>query len=81
MFMGFWDDETCEYCGGPIVEKRVTVHRRVKRGYVLIENVPAGVCVQCGARYFSANVLNTIEESLKGRRKVRRKIVVPVYSL
>jgi len=79
--MGFWDDETCEYCGGPIVEKRVTVHRRVKRGYVLIENVPAGVCVQCGARYFSANVLNTIEESLKGRRKVRRKIVVPVYSL
>jgi YgiT-type zinc finger domain-containing protein len=81
MFMGFWDDETCEYCGGPIVEKRVTVHRRVKRGYVLIENVPAGVCVQCGARYFSANVLKTIEESLKGRRKVRRKIVVPVYSL
>ncbi len=79
--MGFWDDETCEYCGGPIVEKRVTVHRRVKRGYVLIENVPAGVCVQCGARYFSANVLKTIEESLKGRRKVRRKIVVPVYSL
>jgi YgiT-type zinc finger domain-containing protein len=81
MFMGFWDDETCEYCGGPIVEKRVTVHRRVKRGYVLIENVPAGVCVQCGARYFSANVLKTIEESLKGRRKVRRKILVPVYSL
>ncbi|MDT7896493.1 MAG: YgiT-type zinc finger protein [Armatimonadota bacterium] len=79
--MGFWDDETCEYCGGPIVEKRVTVHRRVKRGYVLIENVPAGVCVQCGARYFSANVLKTIEESLKGRRKVRRKILVPVYSL
>jgi YgiT-type zinc finger domain-containing protein len=81
MFMGFWDGETCEYCGGPIVEKRVTVHRRVKRGYVLIENVPAGVCVQCGARYFSTNVLKTIEESLKGRRKVRRKIVVPVYSL
>jgi YgiT-type zinc finger domain-containing protein len=81
MFMGFWDDETCEYCGGPIVEKRITVHRRVKRGYVLIENVPAGVCVQCGARYFSANVLKTIEESLKSRRKVRRKIVVPVYSL
>jgi len=79
--MGFWDDETCEYCGGPIVEKRVTVHRRGKRGYVLIENVPAGVCVQCGARYFSANVLKTIEESLKGRRKVRRKILVPVYSL
>ncbi|MFA0757539.1 MAG: hypothetical protein PVTTEEND_000990 [Candidatus Fervidibacter sp.] len=79
--MGFWDDETCEYCGSPIVEKRVTVHRRVKRGYVLIENVPVGVCVQCGARYFSANVLKTIEESLKGRRKVRRKIVVPVYSL
>ena len=39
----FWKGETCEYCGGEIVEKRVTLHRKVKGKYVLIENVPAGV--------------------------------------
>ena len=50
--MGFWDGETCEYCGGKIVEKRVTLHRRVKTRYVIIEDVPAGVCVECGTRYY-----------------------------
>ena len=79
--MGFWKGETCEYCGGFLVEKRVTLHRKVKRNHVLIENVPAGVCAQCGTRYYAANVLKTIEESIRGRRKAERKVLVPVYSL
>jgi YgiT-type zinc finger domain-containing protein len=77
----FWEGETCEYCGGPIVEKRVTLHRKVRRKYVVVENVPAGVCTECGTRYYSANVLKTVEERLRGRRPAERKVVVPVYSL
>jgi YgiT-type zinc finger domain-containing protein len=76
----FWQGETCEYCNGQIVEKRVTLHRRVKGGYVLIENVPAGVCSECGTRYFAANVLKTVEENIRGRKSANRKIVVPVYA-
>jgi YgiT-type zinc finger domain-containing protein len=79
--MGFWEGETCEYCGGPIVERRVTLHRKVKKKYVLIENVPAGVCAQCGMRYFAANVLKTVEESIRGRKPAEREVVVPVYAL
>ena len=79
--MGFWKGEPSEYCGGPLVEKRVTLHRKVKGSYVLIENVPAGVCAQCGTRYYAANVLKTIEESIRGRRKAKREVLVPVYSL
>ena len=79
--MAFWEGETCEYCGGPIVEKRVTLHRKVRRRYVLIENVPAGVCTQCGTRHYAANVLKTMEESLRGRRQAKRKVLVSVYSL
>lgn len=79
--MGFWDGETCEYCGGSITEKRVTLHRKVQGQYVLIENVPAGVCTQCGTRCYAANVLKIIEESLSGRRHAERKVLVPVYSL
>jgi len=77
----FWEGETCEYCGGPIVEKRVTLHRKVRGQYILIENVPAGVCTQCGTRYYTANVLKTIKESVSGRRHVEREVLVPVYSL
>lgn len=79
--MDFWEGETCEYCGGPIVEKRVTLHRKVKGNYVLIEHVPAGACTQCGMRYFAANVLKTVEENIRGRKQAEREIVVPVYAL
>lgn len=48
--MTFWKGETCEGCGGEIVEKRVTLHRTVKGSYVRIETVPAGVCKECGTR-------------------------------
>jgi YgiT-type zinc finger domain-containing protein len=77
----FWDGETCEYCNGTIVEKRVTLHRKIKNNYALIENVPAGVCTRCGARYFAANVLKMIDTSVRGRRQVERRVVVPVYAL
>jgi YgiT-type zinc finger domain-containing protein len=77
---GFWAGETCEYCGGPIIEKQVTVYRKVKDQYMLFENVPAGVCKQCGTRYYAANVLKLIEEGVHGRQKVAREVLVPVYS-
>ena len=79
--MGFWEGERCEYCGGFIVEKRVDVSRKFKGKYVLVENVSAGVCTECGTRYYTANVLKTIEEVIRGRRKAEREVLVPVYSL
>ena len=77
----FWAGERCEYCGGLIREKKSELSRRVKGKHVLIENVPTGVCTECGTRYYSANVLKTIEETLSGRRKAQRQERVPVYSL
>lgn len=79
--MSFWEGETCEYCGSRMVEKRVTLHRKVKNRYVIIEDVPAGVCTECGARYYAANILKTIEASICGRRKAQHAVLVPVYSV
>jgi len=79
--MGFWDGERCEYCGGPIVEERVDLPRKIEGKYVLVENVPAGVCLECGTRYYAADVLKTIEETVRESCQVRREILVPVYSL
>ncbi|MBI1923355.1 YgiT-type zinc finger protein [Candidatus Poribacteria bacterium] len=79
--MGFWEGERCEYCNGPIVERRVELPRKVEGRYIIIENVPAGVCKACGTRYYAANVLKTIEETVRGRRKAEREVLVPVYSL
>jgi len=79
--LGFWDGEQCEYCGGPIVEKLIDLPRKVGKRYILIRNVPVGVCKKCGTKYYAANVLKTIESSVCGRRKAVNEISMAVYSL
>lgn len=63
----------------PILEFRLTLPQEVRNdeGW----GVPAGVCTRCGTRYYAANVLKTIEESLRGRRRAEREVLVPVYLL
>ena len=78
--MNFWKGEECEYCGKQIVEKKVTLHRKVKGKYIFIENVPAGICSNCGTRYYSGSVLKTIEQRIKGSPKAKQEVLVPVYS-
>ena len=77
----FWEGERCEYCNGLIHEKKTELSRKVKRKHILIENVPTGVCAECGTRYYSANVLKTIQEATSSRRKPKPELRVPVYSL
>ena len=77
----FWDGERCEYCNGVILEQKTDLSRYFKRKYIIIERLPTGVCTECGTRYYSANVLKTIEETIAGRRKATREVRVPVYSL
>lgn len=79
--MSFWQGERCEHCDGRIRERKVDLSRKFDGKYVVIENVPAGVCTECGTRYYAANVLKTIEEVARGRRKAKRELTVPVYSL
>ena len=73
--MEFWEGEHCEYCNGLIVEKKVSLSRKIKGKYVLIENVAAGVCTGCGTRYYAANVLKTIEVTIRGPEKRREKLL------
>jgi YgiT-type zinc finger domain-containing protein len=77
----FWQGERCEYCNGAIKEKQTDLSRKHKRGYVVVENVPTGVCMECGTRYYAANVLKTIDETIAGRGKAKREVQVPVFSL
>jgi YgiT-type zinc finger domain-containing protein len=78
--MGFWEGEQCEYCHGLIEEKLIDLPRKVGERYVLIQNVPVGVCIECGTRYYAANILKTLEETAQGRRQAERELVMPVYS-
>ena len=44
----------------------------------IVDGVPAGVCEQCGERYYSAKVLKVIEGLLKHKKRFNTKITIPL---
>ena len=72
-------DFTCEHCGGRVRERRVDREAlRHKGSFVILEDVPVGVCDQCGARYFDASILRRVAEIGRGTSATPRTIEVPV---
>ena len=69
----------CEYCNGivqsKILKQEVFKHRT---GFVILENVPVGVCQQCGYRYYHAKLLHQVEQVAMHRNQPERAILVPV---
>ena len=51
---------------------------RHKGSFVVLENVPIGICDKYGARYFDASVVRRTAEIGRGRVPNIRKIEVPV---
>ncbi len=73
--------ETCYFCSrGILEERRVTVDFRWGDRLVIIENVPAKVCNECGERYYTAKVVREMEQIAKEERK-ERELCVPVVAL
>ncbi|NUO79522.1 type II toxin-antitoxin system MqsA family antitoxin [candidate division KSB1 bacterium] len=71
--------DTCDYCGGRVFEKRVTVDLRLKGKLYVFENVPVGVCRKCGERYYRGPVLERLEELAAHQNFFKDKIQVPRF--
>ena len=68
--MAVYDD--CTFCAGRVQERLVTKACWWGDQLVaLVENVPAGVCDQCGERYYKAYVLKEIEAMLSNKETFR----------
>ena len=69
----------CEYCDG-IVRERVVKREAFKHrtGFVILENVPIGVCDTCGYRYYHSGLLRQVEEIAARKRPPERMESVPV---
>ena len=72
-------DFSCEHCGGQVQTRRVKREAfRHKESFVILEDVPIGVCDKCGARYFDASVLRRVAELGRGETPSDRMLEVPV---
>jgi len=77
-----YDYGECHNCGTRIEERRVKQDLWIKGKLLIVEDVPAGVCPQCGARVVNADVGHRILDIIahhKEQQKVRT-IAVPVFS-
>jgi YgiT-type zinc finger domain-containing protein len=70
--------EPCDFCDGELHPRRVRVVRSRARKLVIIDNVPALVCNQCGMKYYDASAVRSMEAILRRSRAHTRTIKVPV---
>ena len=74
----------CCFCGGKVTAQQVDIMRHWKSRYILIENVPAHVCTQCGEKYYDAAVaeaMDQIMQSSKDQLQAGREIRVPAIKM
>jgi YgiT-type zinc finger domain-containing protein len=62
-----------------MVEQKVTYTLGVDDRFVIIENVPARVCLETGERFFSPETVEQLQQTIWGQRKPRRIIQTPVF--
>lgn len=81
------DHETqvnCQACGASTERDSVSMTLWAPGGLVVIEDVPAHVCVACGEQYYDDPTQAKLRDLASGgfaRKDVVREITVPVYSL
>jgi YgiT-type zinc finger domain-containing protein len=68
----------CSYCRGQVKEEKVELDYRYQGKLFIFQNVPAGVCQQCGEKYLTAKVAKEIERRIKTKEKWDKTISVPV---
>jgi len=70
--------DNCEYCDSKVVERKVRVNYWYRDKLIVIEDVPVGVCTNCGERYYDASAVKRMEKIAKEKIGIVRTITVPV---
>lgn len=62
-----------------MVERKVTYTVEVEGKLMVVENVPARVCLETGEQFFSPETVERLQQMVWEQRKPARVIEVPVY--
>jgi YgiT-type zinc finger domain-containing protein len=71
--------QDCFFCGGTVEVQLLPRELRWRGRLHIIEDVPIGVCRQCGEKVLKPEVAKAIDRILKQERRPTRTIEVPVY--
>ena len=73
----------CEFCASPagLEERLVTVYRHRRGQHFIFERVAARVCKNCGHRYFSLDVVETMDRLMDAPETQMHLRPIPVVAL
>ena len=76
-----YDYGKCHVCGEQMIERQISQDFWIKGNLIVIENVPTGVCPQCGEKVVKADVGKQIASLLADTNQMQpaRSINVPVF--
>ena len=69
----------CEICNTPMKERRIKQDLWIRGKLIVIENVPAGVCPQCGEKVVKADIGLWIAKLIENSERISKapRISVP----
>jgi YgiT-type zinc finger domain-containing protein len=62
-----------------LVDQRVTYTLEYEGKLIIVENVPARVCVETGEQFFSPETVERLQQTIWSRAKPDRVVETPVY--
>lgn len=71
-----YDD--CVYCGGAVEETQIRIDYRHHGQLFIIEGVRAGVCLQCGEKFLTADAARKLEQATQAQPAPVTTVAVPV---
>ena len=72
--------DKCYFCKATVVQQQVTIDYRWGEDLVVIRDVPAGVCEQCGEKYLESGVYKELERLAKRKTHLRGKMMVDILA-
>jgi len=74
-----YDYGECEICNTPMQEKYIKQDFWIRGELIVVEDVPAGVCPQCGEKVVKANIGQRITRLLENSKRIAKapRITVP----
>lgn len=69
----------CSFCGGRIEKKKVTFTCEHRGRFLLVKNVPAEVCIQCGEKTYTPKVTDELLKFAREESKPTKVLEVPVF--
>lgn len=70
----------CYFCKGSVRKARVTIDYRWGKELFVIEDVPAGVCDQCGEKYLDGSVYKELETLVRTDARPTATLTVDVLA-